>query len=303
MVSNNFYIYFVNIILLIFILFWFKNHVYSDLVLSENDEIVLTTKYNIFINKYVYKVETAVDTKWLFYKNLLNLKIDNKINNWDESPKSIAILKEVSSRVSLIWTDPNLEEYDENNDINVILDETEYSEEKINTYSLENIDLNKVKEKWLWLYNNVRTNLWLAHYNYNPDLEKTALEWSKTMKSKWVVDHRRNAWDSYYNYNKIVSWFSNRWISCKNVNWITVTENIWRGQYKCNDWECSDELSDAIKWTFDFYMAEKNKSYKPHYQSIVNKNFKSIWLWIELSKINTSSYKYYLTVHYCTELK
>jgi hypothetical protein len=49
-------------------------------------------------------------------------------------------------------------------------------------------------------------------------------------------------------------------------------------------------------------MSEKNKTYKPHYNSIVNDYFTEIWVWIDVSEISTWYYRYYLTIHYCTEI-
>jgi hypothetical protein len=46
-------------------------------------------------------------------------------------------------------------------------------------------------------------------------------------------------------------------------------------------------------------MAEKDKAYKAHYNSIMNKYFKEIGLGIAVDR---STHKYYLTVHYGTEI-
>lgn len=253
----------------------------------------LTSKDRIIINRFIYKVDKIVQVKWLVYRQYLVKKIWQIINNWNYSDKNIAILQEVKDRISQI--EIKREEVEQES---INLSNSSVS----NTYNLANIDLSKVKETWLGWYNSVRADLLRESYSYNSTLEQTALEWSETSKQRWDITHKRNKWDVYYDYAKITSWFKDRWVVCKNVNRITHTENIWWGMYWCSDSDCTEELIWAIRSTFDFYMSEKNKSYKPHYESIVNPYFNIMWLGISIEDLWNSTYKYYLTVHFCTEL-
>ena len=263
-------------------------------IVKTNDIIkknyILTSSDKIIINKIVYKIEKSIQEKWLLYRNSLSSKIWNLLESWKYSFRLTSILEELVNRIN--W-------------IKIINEEVSVEQENIvlnTTYKLENIDIWKVKSAWLSWYNSVRKDLWEKPYSYNSKLEQTALDWSKTSKTGGDITHKRNPWDYYYDYNKITSWFADRWVVCKNINRITHTENIWRWQYSCNDGECTDELTNAIKSTFNFYMSEKNESYKAHYESIIQPYFTIMWLWIELDEIKNWYFKYYLTVHFCTEL-
>lgn len=250
---------------------------------------ILTSQEKILINRFVYKVNNLVQTKGIIYRNALVSRLSQLLDRWNYSLRLTTILQELKSKIS---------------EITIIEKETvsEKTTYTSNSYSLDNIDIWRVKDAWLSWYNWVRNNLWLGNYSYNSTLESTALDWSKTSKARWDITHKRSSWDAYYDYNKITSWFADRWVVCKNVNRITHTENIWRGTYSCNDGECTDELIKWIRSTFDFFLAEKGKSYDAHYRSIVQPYFKKIWLWIELEELRSWYFKYYLTVHFCTEL-
>ena len=80
---------------------------------------------------------------------------------------------------------------------------------------------------------------------------------------------------------------------------VTYSENIGYGPFNCSESDCTDELIANIRSTFDFYMSEKDQSYRPHYNSVMNAYFKEIGLGIT---IDESQNRYYLTVHYGTEL-
>ena len=76
-------------------------------------------------------------------------------------------------------------------------------------------------------------------------------------------------------------------------------ENIGWGTYSCSDTECTDELLKSVKTTYAFFMSEKGRKYSPHYDSIVNPNYRIIGLGIV---VDEKRGKYYLTVHYGTAL-
>lgn len=263
--------------------------VVTETITKENNlEYVLTSRDRVLVNTFVNKMNIIIERKWLSYRDLIALKISDLIDSWKYPVRLIAILEEIIKEI---------------NNITIIKQEVNtISNSVVNTYNLKNIDINKVKDTWLSWYNAVRKDLWKNSYSYDLKLESTALDWSKTSKEKWEISHKRNLWDAYYDYNIITSWFKDRGVVCKNINRITHTENIWWWQYSCNDSECTDELIKAIKSTFDFYMAEKGKSYDAHYRSITQTYFSKIWLWIELEEVKDWYFKYYLTVHYCTEL-
>ena len=162
-----------------------------------------------------------------------------------------------------------------------------------------NIDMARVRSAWLSWYNGVRSSAGLHGYKYNEQLSRSAIAWSEQSKIKGYMDHKRASGDSYYDYWKIAGWFKDLGLEFKNVNRITFTENIGWGPYRCSKTECTDDLLSAVRYTFDFYMAEKGKSYTAHYDSVMSKYFKEIGLGIA---IDEKAGKYYLTVHYGTDI-
>ncbi len=162
-----------------------------------------------------------------------------------------------------------------------------------------NIDMAKVRATWLKWYNDARAAAGLYAYTYNDQLNRSAITWSETKKAQGSMDHKRSPGDAYYDYNKITAWFADLGLVFKNVYRVTHTENIGWGVYHCSKADCTDDLINAIRTTFDFYMAEKGTASHAHYDSVMNAYFKEIGLGIA---IDQASGKYYLTTHYGTEI-
>ncbi len=249
----------------------------------------LTDKDKEIIDKKTKDIRSIIDNKWenIAYKYIF--AINSSIKKLDKESSKAVILSKIQENITSYLKEKNKKIENTNN---------------IEYYSDFWIDINKVREKWLWYYNKVRTNLWRNSYSYEEKLNKTAKEWSDTSLEKWVMSHKRNENDSYYDYNKINSWFKERWVVCENINRVTFTENIWKWYYTCKKWlVCTDELINWTKEIFDMYMSEKNQKYKAHYESIVRKEFNKIWLWISIKKLNENDYEFYITTHFCTKIK
>jgi hypothetical protein len=161
------------------------------------------------------------------------------------------------------------------------------------------VDMARVRAIWLKWYNDARAEQGLSPYVYNDQLSRTANIWSEACKARGYMDHRRSPGDAYYDYSKITAWFKDLGLVFKNVNRVTHTENIGWGMYRCSKSDCTDDLISAIRSTFDFFMAEKGTASHAHYDSVMNAYFKEIGLGIA---IDQSAGKYYLTVHYGTEI-
>jgi len=252
----------------------------------------LTLSDKRIVNKFLYKMTKVINQRWEDYKDLLVSALYELIDEYSHLERLVAILQEVITRLTTTIIEEN---NPVNNDYNFVNTNT-----STNTYNLKNIDISKVKNTWMKWYNDVRIDLWRWKLVYNSKLESTALDWSKVSKTRWYMDHKRSSWDAYYDYNKITTWFKDRGVVCKNIYGVTHTENIWYWYYTCNDSDCTDELINSIRSTFDFFYWEKYKDYQAHYLSIINKYFTQIWLWIEIDEQNN---RYYLTVHYCTEVQ
>jgi len=163
--------------------------------------------------------------------------------------------------------------------------------------SIANVDMDVVKSTWLAWYNEEREKELLDPYTYNPQLHSTASVWSQYSAAQGMIDHKRPGQSDYYDYELIKRWFSDLGIEFANVNTRTFTENIGTGLYLCSDDDCTQELIDAIRTTFDFYMSEKYESYQPHYTSVMNPYFTEIGMSIALKGND-----YYITTHYGTSI-
>ena len=160
-------------------------------------------------------------------------------------------------------------------------------------------DLESVKSSWISWTNTERSLMGSSNLVQNTILDNTASEWSEFSKTRGYIDHKRQWQKAYYDYKKIGKWFSDRWVTFKKIKKVTFSESIWWNTYSCSKDDCTDELKSAVKKTFNFYMKEKWKKYWPHYKAMIKKEFSQIWIWIVVDKAKG---KYYITVHYWTEV-
>ena len=168
------------------------------------------------------------------------------------------------------------------------------------------IDMSQVRQTWLNWYNDARAQSGLHGYVYNDYLNNSATIWSEYSRDIGVMSHKRPGQTEYYDYSMITQWFADLGITFKNTYGVTYSENIGRGPFTCsssgcacNNSDCTQKLINAIRTTFDYYMAEKGTSNTAHYDSVMNAYFNEIGLGIA---IDESSNQYYLTVHYGTQL-
>lgn len=162
-----------------------------------------------------------------------------------------------------------------------------------------NVDMQRVRDAWFGWYNGYRAELGLAPYASDATLERTASNWSYYSVKRGTIDHKR-AWQApYYDYKGIERWFGDRGVAFANVGGKTYTENIGWGVYRCDQEDCTDELIGAIRSTFDFFMSEKGKAYRPHYNAIVGEKFTLMGMGIG---VDPASKRYYVTAHFATEL-
>ncbi len=161
--------------------------------------------------------------------------------------------------------------------------------------------MTKVRDAWLSWYNTARAQNGLKPYVYNEALNETAANWSFYSEKKGSIDHKRAGQKSYYDYKKVGAWFAS-----KGVTFATRTsgnsdyvENIGWDYYSCSKADCTDDLIASIKSTYNFFIGEKNKKYRAHYESIMNKSYHEIGMGIA---VDPAKKKYYLTVHYGTDV-
>ncbi len=167
------------------------------------------------------------------------------------------------------------------------------------------VDMSQVRDTWLQWTNYLRTEQLGDRGAYAADwrLNMTAQAWSDYSASIGSISHKRKSSDGYYNYNWLVQWFKWKWeeltgspIVFRNVSRATFSESIWRGMWSCREADCTDEVIEATRSTWNFFY--KERSYNGvHYRALTHKNFGLQWLGIAFS-----GKKYYLTIHYGTQI-
>ncbi len=170
----------------------------------------------------------------------------------------------------------------------------------INVDPPRNVDMAKVRDTWLSWYNDARAKNGLAPYVYNEALNETAANWSFYAVKRGFISHQRAGQASYYDYRKVGSWFASKGVRFADGGGRSdYVENIGWDYYSCSKADCTDDLITAIKHTYNFFMSEKNKKYRAHYESIMNSDYHEIGLGIAVDPVKK---RYYLTVHYGTDV-
>lgn len=164
---------------------------------------------------------------------------------------------------------------------------------------LPGVDIQEVRRVWLSWVNALRARQNLPAYRYHRTLNKSARRWSAEAKATGAITHKRPGQTAYYDFGMLTDWFASMDLSFHLHNGSLHTENIGWGMYRCAGGDCTEDMIDAIRTTFDFYVAEEGKSYRPHWNSMVNPDFTIAGLGISVEE---GSGKYYLTAHYGTEI-
>lgn len=162
------------------------------------------------------------------------------------------------------------------------------------------VDDQEVARHWAQWVNGERRANGLAAYRPDKLLSRTAALWSMSARDSGTITHKRPGQTAYYDYGIMTGWFEDNGIVFASAGGTTFTENIGWGVYRCpKTGDCTGAFIDAVRTTFDFYMSEKGKAYRPHYNGIVNQDFELAGLGIA---VDERAGKYYLTAHYGTAL-
>lgn len=276
------------IFIIICILFFATNNSYAQ-------EYQIDSKDQLLINKITSKFQEIIK-KWNNNtKKDLEYQILEYQNDYKQNQKIYNIFQEV---IKILYPEKK-----ENKDVIEAINSIDNYIEKLKS---NNIDYNKVKNIWLSLHNETRNNLWLNSYSYNEKLNYSSFKWSETQNQRWDMSHKRELNDSYYDYSKIKNWLTNNNVNCILSWWVTFSESIWKFWYYCYDDDCSDELIDWLKQIYKIYENEKWLNYpeNAHYLAIVNPYYTKIWLGISIKKTSEKNYyDFYVTTHYCSNLK
>ncbi len=164
---------------------------------------------------------------------------------------------------------------------------------------IPHVDTEEVRRVWLQWINGERAAQGLPAYRYDRHLSQTAALWSDEARKKGAISHKRAGQTAYYDYNRMVQWFDTLDLSFKNEHRSTFTENIGWGYYTCGEGDCTQSFLKGLRSTFDLYLSEKEKAYRPHYNSIMNPDFRIVGMGVAA---DPTSGKFYVTTHYATEI-
>jgi len=265
----------------------------------------LSSQDQVLVSKINKKIEAIIEIKWASIKNILLVKLRQVLSKTKTNTRMNLIIQALidnTANIEILQVEVIAEEKPTPNPSLVRRGEESETIETTSNNQIS-IDESKVRQNWIGWYNSYRQSLWLHNYSYSSKLDITSLDWSQVAKTRWEISHRRDTWDSYYDYTKIESWLKDRGVSCKNVSRATYTENIWWGTFSCSDGDCTEELSNGIKKTYDFFLSEKDDDYQPNYKAIVHPYFKKVWLGIVVTETKKDYYNFYLTTHFCTEVQ
>jgi len=158
--------------------------------------------------------------------------------------------------------------------------------------SIPNVDLEQVRQTWTRRHNEARAKKWLPAYKYHNALEHTAFVRAKYLASINASTHKRLPSDNYYNYTSIKNRFASFGIYFDESRWTAFSENIAYQYYSCNKSDCTQDLINAIKKWFDFFMSEASYN-GAHYRAIMHPYFTEMGLWIGFV-----GKRYYIVTHY-----
>ncbi len=265
---------------------------YEDGSFHPGDRVNISEAAKILANAYDIPVQSGETEQW--FRPYLKVLIDKKA-----IPTTIRYFNQPLKRgevAELIW---RLKEQILTKQTPDFVELTSSACEPLAESVPKNVDLEKVKAAWLKWNNEAREAAGLHDYVYNPQLDRTAIVWSQVAKKRGYITHKRDGQTAYYDYGIMTRWFKNLGLVFENIHGRTHTENINWGRYVCKAGDCTDEMIEDIRSGFDFFMSEKGKAYRPHYDSIMNPDFREIGLGIV---VNEAQSRYYLTVHYGTSI-
>lgn len=159
-------------------------------------------------------------------------------------------------------------------------------------YTIPNVDMSEVRKAWLDWHNAARAAKWLPALQWDTALEGTAHNWSTYLASINASTHKRKSTDGYYNYNSIQEWFAEQGVYFLDGPGSSFTENIAYQYYSCSKSDCTQDMINAIKKGFDFFMSEASRN-GPHYRGVMSQYFTHMGAGIAIV-----GKRYYIVTHY-----
>ncbi|HRX63761.1 MAG TPA: CAP domain-containing protein [Candidatus Absconditabacterales bacterium] len=176
-------------------------------------------------------------------------------------------------------------------------EKVEELEEEIVTQDelIKNVNWDRVEKAWLEWHNAERRGLGLDEYSISESLNFSSLEWAQKLAKQNYSTHERKTSDNGYNYYSILNWFNGLGIDF-DYNGTAFSENIAYQYYNCKKSDCTQNMINALKKGFDFWMSEKwetEYSKRAHYRAIIHPYFDEIGVGVALV-----GKRYWVVSHY-----
>lgn len=150
----------------------------------------------------------------------------------------------------------------------------------------DGVDSDVVRQTWLEWINEARAGVWSDPYILNPSLTNTAQTRANHLRDSDTTQWTHIREDEAFRDTDAMR----RWFETQGVTPWLFTESNGRNVYRCTS-DCTQSLIDKIRYTYDFFVGEANKSYQPHRLSVIAKTYKIMGVGIA-----AGNGKYYLTM-------
>lgn len=230
-----------------------------------------------------------------------NDDLDQKIERFEE------IIFNLNSALDFVqWSTKSLLEYlvsaveDSKIELEKELAEQEAETDNNNTNNnweenISNVDWDTVRNTVLAWHNEVRAKKGLWNYVIEEKLNQTANMRASHLADINYATHKRLSSDGYYTYSSIQNWFNNQWVYFEWAG-TQFTESIWYRDFNCNKSDCTQELLDTMRKSFNFYMSEESWN-GPHYRAVVHPQFTYMGIGFDDNGQNS-----FLVIHYSNKV-
>jgi len=137
------------------------------------------------------------------------------------------------------------------------------------------LNIETLRTTWIGWVNDLRSQEKLKVYKHDTALDITAEARSRAMAEKQTADHKRTSTSKYYAYDEIVQRFADQGVAFELIGNSTFTENVGWTYLNCESAvtpssDCTEQAINNMRSIFDYFVAEKDQEYRPHWSSMVH---------------------------------
>lgn len=120
------------------------------------------------------------------------------------------------------------------------------------------------------------------------------------MAKKQMADHKRTPASPYYLYRELEERFADRDVEFSLIRNTTFTENVGWTYLECGKGDCTQQAITNMRYIFDYFVSEKDKSYRAHRETMVHPIFTLMGVGVVYA---ADQQRLYLTAHYGNTLE